>query len=164
MVSFIAHKREKHSGIWEPRNCTECGIMLLNSRMSNKHFRVKHLRKPIRKPTNNKCCVLCGKEFETIKLYIEHKYQHLQYTKDELRIYGIERVYPCKICNSKFSSLEIVVGHIATHMEKTDECQQCNEKFSYYLYKKHMKQVHDKITCYICTEVFIGMSHKLHNK
>lgn len=153
----MAHKREKHPDVWEPRKCPECDIMLINQRMSSKHLRIAHLRTPTKEPTNNKCCILCGKQFDTIKLYMEHKNAHLQYTKEELRTFGIERIYPCKICNSQFSSLSNIVAHVATHMEKTHECKSCNQIFSFYMYKRHMKQVHDELKCKICKEVLLGM-------
>lgn len=156
MVSFIAHKKEKHSNIWKPRECPECGVMLENARMSNKHFRLVHLRKPKQDPSNNRRCVLCGLEFETIKLYIEHKYQHFQYTKDELRNYGIEKIYPCKICNTQVSSWGSIVTHMANHLDKTHECQYCHEKFSYFVYKRHMRHFHNEVTCNLCKEVFLG--------
>lgn len=105
---------------------------------------------------NNKHCILCGEEFDTINLYITHKYKHLQYTKEELRIYGIDRIYPCKICDGQFSSLDIIVAHMAKHMQKTNKCEICNEEFSYFLYNKHWKQVHDQVTCQTCKEVFQG--------
>lgn len=157
MASFQAHRKEKHPSVWEPRECPDCGIMLVNQRMSSKHFRIAHLRKPSKQPTNNKCCILCGKEFETLRLYIEHKHKHLQYTKDDLRTFNIEKIYPCKICNTKFSSMVNIVAHIATHMEKTHECKSCNELFSFYMYKNHMKEFHEEVTCEICKEVLLGM-------
>lgn len=158
MTSFRAHKREKHSDIWEPRECTQCGIMLETPSISKKHLRLAHSKmQPKKNPVNNRLCVLCGKEFDTMKLYITHKYKHLQYTKEELRSYGIDRIYPCKFCNRQFSSLGITVDHIANHMEKTHTCEICNEKFSYFLYNKHKKQIHDEVKCEDCEQVFVGM-------
>lgn len=159
MASFRAHKIEKHSDIWEPRECTICGLMLETPAISKKHLRVAHSKKQSKKQPvtfNNRLCVLCGKEFDTIKLYTAHKYNHLQYTKEELRSYGIDRIYPCKFCNRQFSSLGITVDHIANHMEKTHTCEICNEKFSYFLYNKHKKQIHDEVKCDDCGEMFVG--------
>lgn len=155
--SFRSHQNEQHSDIWKPRQCTQCGQMLDTKTMARQH-RSAHsdITKGSGTIINNTCCIFCGEKFDTLKQYLSHKYEHLQCTKEELKNYGIDGVYPCKVCGSVFSSLNNLVAHLASHMEKSYTCEICDKKYSYYDFKKHVKMIHTKVECNLCSKVFQG--------
>lgn len=156
MMAYLAHRLEKHPDMVRSRKKTNQKTKQEKAKAVSKNVIETTSTVKQRNASPNTRCVLCGKIFETLGSYKVHKYEHLNYTKDEVRTYCIDRIYPCKTCDRKFSSLKQIVSHVATHLVKTHECKICGQMFSFYLYRKHENELHKEHKCLICHEVFYG--------
>ncbi|XP_065371592.1 uncharacterized protein LOC135963597 [Calliphora vicina] len=110
-LDLLAHA-EIHAR-YPPFKCVLCGESFFEETTIKKHLQSQHPNE-----ITENSCILCGKECRDRKALMKHAWDHSR-----------EKCHSCSKCGKNFHNKARLKRHMASHRDKSVQCDVCHEEF-----------------------------------
>ncbi|TMW42243.1 hypothetical protein DOY81_012675 [Sarcophaga bullata] len=110
-LDLLAHA-EIHAR-YPPFKCVLCGESFFEEPTIKKHLQSQHSNE-----LTENSCILCGKECRDRKALMKHAWDHSR-----------EKCHSCSKCGKNFHNKARLKRHMASHRDKSVQCDVCHEEF-----------------------------------
>ncbi|KAM7359217.1 uncharacterized protein ACRADG_012923 [Cochliomyia hominivorax] len=110
-LDLLAHA-EIHAR-YPPFKCVLCGESFFEESTIKKHLQSQHPNE-----ITENSCILCGKECRDRKALMKHAWDHSR-----------EKCHSCSKCGKNFHNKARLKRHMASHRDKSVQCDVCHEEF-----------------------------------